>query len=355
MAARAGEHARTGAAPRPDARTEESFSSTSSGTKWGASRACGAASRRRARRAAASEDRPDAGHHFRYSCLATRFSWVFCAAMSDADRLFEQIDTNKSGTIDANELLKHLLQAASRRRRSNAPSPRIDTGRRRRQDSDVFAAARRSTRRSRSGAPHFHHARRRCRPRARPAAADSTAGADTSCSGAQARRAHRRHAESWRSARRSRRRTRTCSSTRRRCAAVHYPAQETKDGDRCTFSGAVALSYAWARRADPDPQRATAALRPVLVVVDVRARAADERRRAQRVGGEPDATIQTADFGVFIDFMSMFQSDDTTGAKPGRECGRAGVVRPRAAQHRPALRPRRHARVQDDRGWPRRS
>ena len=31
---------------------------------------------------------------------------------------------------------------------------------------------------------------------------------------------------------------------------------------------------------------------------------------------EPDATIQTADFGVFIDFMSMFQPDDTTGAKP---------------------------------------
>ena len=31
---------------------------------------------------------------------------------------------------------------------------------------------------------------------------------------------------------------------------------------------------------------------------------------------EPDATIQTADFGVFIDFMSMFQPDDHTGAKP---------------------------------------
>ena len=26
--------------------------------------------------------------------------------------------------------------------------------------------------------------------------------------------------------------------------------------------------------------------------------------------------MQTADFGVFIDFMSMFQPDDTTGAKP---------------------------------------
>ena len=31
---------------------------------------------------------------------------------------------------------------------------------------------------------------------------------------------------------------------------------------------------------------------------------------------QTDATIQTADFGVFIDFMSMFQPDDTTGAKP---------------------------------------
>ena len=31
--------------------------------------------------------------------------------MSDADRLFVKIDTNKSDTIDANELLKHLLEA----------------------------------------------------------------------------------------------------------------------------------------------------------------------------------------------------------------------------------------------------
>ena len=31
--------------------------------------------------------------------------------MNDANRLFEQIDTNKSGTIDAGELLKHLLEA----------------------------------------------------------------------------------------------------------------------------------------------------------------------------------------------------------------------------------------------------
>ncbi len=48
-------------------------------------------------------------------------------------------------------------------------------------------------------------------------------------------------------------------------------------------------------------------------MVDVRARA------AEAVGYEffdPDTTMQTADFGVFIDFMSMFQPDDTTGAKP---------------------------------------
>ena len=30
--------------------------------------------------------------------------------MKDADSLFEQIDTNRSDTIDANELLKHLLE-----------------------------------------------------------------------------------------------------------------------------------------------------------------------------------------------------------------------------------------------------
>ena len=31
--------------------------------------------------------------------------------MSDAARLFAKIDTNKSGAIDADELLKHLLEA----------------------------------------------------------------------------------------------------------------------------------------------------------------------------------------------------------------------------------------------------
>ena len=91
------------------------------------------------------------------------------------------------------------------------------------------------------------------------------------------------------------------------------PELETKDGVRCTFSGVVALSYAWVTPADPDPQRAQLlALRPVLVWwMCERARA----KLGQWEGGG-DATIQTADFGVFIDFMSMFQPDDTTGAKP---------------------------------------
>jgi len=91
------------------------------------------------------------------------------------------------------------------------------------------------------------------------------------------------------------------------------PELETKDEDRCTFSGVVALSYAWVSPADPDPQRAQLqALRPVLVWwMCERA-----RRKTVNYGHGTDATMQTADFGVFIDFMSMFQPDDTTGAKP---------------------------------------
>ena len=76
------------------------------------------------------------------------------------------------------------------------------------------------------------------------------------------------------------------------------------------------MSYAWVTPADPDPNRAQLAqLKPVLVWwMCERAR----RKRGYEPGsvGEPDATIQTADFGVFIDFMSMFQPDDLTGAKP---------------------------------------
>ena len=57
---------------------------------------------------------------------------------------------------------------------------------------------------------------------------------------------------------------------------------------------------------DPDPERAQLLqLRPVLVWwLCERA-----RRKLGYEHHEPDATMQTADFGVFIDFMSMFQPD----------------------------------------------
>ena len=91
------------------------------------------------------------------------------------------------------------------------------------------------------------------------------------------------------------------------------PELETKDDGRCTFSGVVALSYAWVTPENPDPQRAQLqALRPVLVWwMCERA-----RRKTVKYSGQADATMQTADFGVFIDFMSMFQPDDNSGAKP---------------------------------------
>ena len=88
---------------------------------------------------------------------------------------------------------------------------------------------------------------------------------------------------------------------------------ETRDDKRCTFSGVTALSYAWVRLKDPDPQRAQLeALRPVLVWYMC------ERARRKRGHGRwrGDATMQTADFGIFMDFMCMFQPDDTTGATP---------------------------------------
>ena len=87
------------------------------------------------------------------------------------------------------------------------------------------------------------------------------------------------------------------------------PELETKQL-RCTFSGVVALSYAWVT---PTPTRSAQLLqlRPVLVWWK-RAR----RKLAARNGTTNPTPRQTADFGVFIDFMSMFQPDDTTGAKP---------------------------------------
>ena len=89
------------------------------------------------------------------------------------------------------------------------------------------------------------------------------------------------------------------------------PELETKDDLRCTFSGVVALSYAWVTPADPDPERAQLlSLRPVLVWwMCERAR----RKVGYSGAGVLDVTMQTADFGVFIDFMSMFQPDDRTG------------------------------------------
>ena len=100
------------------------------------------------------------------------------------------------------------------------------------------------------------------------------------------------------------------------------PSSRRKDLGRCTFSGVVALSYAWVTPADPDPQRAQLqALPPVLVwwMCERARRKLGIEANPKRAAGQKDtgdATIQTADFGVFIDFMSMFQPDDTTGAKP---------------------------------------
>ena len=110
----------------------------------------------------------------------------------------------------------------------------------------------------------------------------------------------------------------------RETARALLPELETKDMFRCTFSGVVALSYAWVRADDPDPEGAQLAqLRPVLVWWMC------ERARRKTVKyskhQKPDATIQTADFGVFIDFMSMHQPDsgwkeewkcNTTYSKP---------------------------------------
>ena len=78
------------------------------------------------------------------------------------------------------------------------------------------------------------------------------------------------------------------------------PELETKDLGSCTFSGVVALSYAWVTPADPDPQRAQLqALRPVLVwwmCERARRKLGTKALGEERWGSEPDATIQTADF-----------------------------------------------------------
>ena len=67
---------------------------------------------------------------------------------------------------------------------------------------------------------------------------------------------------------------------------------------------------------------------------------------------KPDATIQTADFGVFIDFMSMHLRRRVEGGvevqHDVQQARAEGVVRPRARQHRPSVRSLRHRRVQAD-------
>ena len=101
-------------------------------------------------------------------------------------------------------------------------------------------------------------------------------------------------------------------------ARAILPELETKLDEvytRCLFSGVVAVSYAWVTPEDPDPQRVQLlGLRPVLVWWMC------ERAR-RKLGGyeswaDPDAAIQTADFGLFIDFMSMFQPDDVSSTTP---------------------------------------
>lgn len=119
-------------------------------------------------------------------------------------------------------------------------------------------------------------------------------------------------------------------------ARALLPELETEEEDsfgvhRCTFPGVAALSYAWVTPADPDPERAQLlALRPVLVwYVCERARKklgtvgkGEARGRSSSLhchaglGCDPDPTMQTADFGVFIDFMSMHQPDDFRGPTP---------------------------------------
>ena len=98
-------------------------------------------------------------------------------------------------------------------------------------------------------------------------------------------------------------------------ATVHglVPELETTEDGRCTFSGVVALSYARESLQDPDPQRTQLqSLRPVLVWwMSERA-----RRKLGYTGMYPDAAIKTADFGVFVDFMSIFQPDDATSDTP---------------------------------------
>ena len=86
------------------------------------------------------------------------------------------------------------------------------------------------------------------------------------------------------------------------------------DPGMCIFSPMCVLSYAWVSIDDPDPDGAQLQqLRPVLVwYLCERARRkvglqAPVNNRDKHT--KPDPMIKTADFGVFIDFMSMHQPD----------------------------------------------
>ena len=88
--------------------------------------------------------------------------------MSDADRLFAKIDKDESGTIDADELLKHLLEAGVEADEISRAFAAIDT------DGDgaitkeewragyarYLAADETLDPTKPLRAPHFHHARR---------------------------------------------------------------------------------------------------------------------------------------------------------------------------------------------------
>ena len=135
----------------------------------------------------------------------------------------------------------------------------------------------------------------------------------------------------WRSARRSRRRARTCSSTPRRCAAP----PRARDEGRGLCAARSRASSRSARAGDagrprPASARSGAPLRPARVWwMCERARRKLMAIASGTRGTAPDATMQTADFGVFIDFMSPVPAGRHGGAKPAytHAAGGAGVVR----------------------------
>jgi hypothetical protein len=77
---------------------------------------------------------------------------------------------------------------------------------------------------------------------------------------------------------------------------------QSHQGHMCTFPGITALSYAWVQEGDPDPAGdQLRALRPVLVWYMC------ERARQKLT---KYLKLAVVDFGVFVDFMSIYQPDD---------------------------------------------